>query len=66
LPDPTAYIIWDRQSQFTNPEIGQRLANINPTAVRIFQQIEDVGLTPQLERPGLTINLIRKFLKLPR
>jgi hypothetical protein len=53
LPDPTAYIIWDRQSQFTNPEIGQRLANINPTAVRIFQQIEDVGLTPQLEREHL-------------
>ncbi len=65
LTVPTA-IIWGRQSQFTNPEIGQRLANINPTAVRIFQQIEDVGLTTQLELPGLTIGLIRKLLKLPR
>jgi pimeloyl-ACP methyl ester carboxylesterase len=52
LTVPTA-IIWGQQSQFTNPEIGQRLANINPTAVRISQQIEDVGLTPQLEREHL-------------
>lgn len=63
LTIPTA-IIWGRQSQFTSPDIGQRLAKLNPTAVRVFQQLEDVGLTPQLELPGLTIGLIRKFLKL--
>jgi pimeloyl-ACP methyl ester carboxylesterase len=66
MPDltiPTA-IIWGRQSQFTSPEIGQRLAKLNPTAVKVFQQLDDVGLTPQLELPGLTIGLIRKFLKL--
>ena len=62
LTIPTA-IIWGERSQFTSPEIGQRLANLNPTAVRVFQQLEDVGLTPQLELPGLTIGLIRKFLK---
>ncbi len=66
MPDltiPTA-IIWGRQSQFTSPEIGQRLAKLNPIAVKVFQQLDDVGLTPQLELPGLTIGLIRKFLKL--
>lgn len=63
LTIPTA-IIWGRQSQFTSPEIGQRLAKLNPTAVKAFQQLDDVGLTPQLELPGLTIGLIRKFLKL--
>jgi pimeloyl-ACP methyl ester carboxylesterase len=63
LTIPTA-IIWGRQSQFTSPEIGQRLAKLNPTAVKVFQQLDDVGLTPQLELPGLTIGLIRKFLKL--
>lgn len=66
MPDltiPTA-IIWGRQSQFTSPEIGQRLAKLNPTAVKVFQQLDDVGLTPQLELPGLTIGLIRKFLNL--
>ena len=63
LTTPTA-IIWGKKSQFTGPEIGQRLAQMNPEAIRIFQQIEDVGLTPQLELPAVTIGLIRKFLQL--
>jgi pimeloyl-ACP methyl ester carboxylesterase len=61
LAIPTA-IIWGQKSQFTGPEIGRRLAAINPTAIKIFQEIEDIGLTPQLELPAVTIGLIRKFL----
>ncbi|MBD2103178.1 alpha/beta fold hydrolase [Leptolyngbya sp. FACHB-261] len=61
LTVPTA-IIWGQKSQFTGPEIGRRLANLNPQAVRFFQQLEDVGLTPQLELPAVTIGLIRRFL----
>ncbi|MBD3559701.1 alpha/beta hydrolase, partial [Planktothrix sp. FACHB-1355] len=62
LTAPTAFI-WGKQSQFTGPEIGQRLASLNPSAIRFFQHLEDVGLTPQLELPAVTIGLIRRFLK---
>lgn len=61
LTIPTA-IIWGQKSQFTGPEIGRRLAQMNPTAIKVFQVIEEVGLTPQLELPAVTIGLIRKFL----
>ncbi len=63
LTTPTA-IMWGQKSQFTGPEIGRRLAQINPQAIRFFQELEDVGLTPQLELPAVTIGLIRKFLSL--
>ena len=62
LTIPTA-IIWGKKSEFTGPEIGQRLADLNRQAVRIFQTLDDVGLTPQLEVPAVTIGLIKKFLK---
>ena len=35
---------------------------MNPTAIKVFQVIEEVGLTPQLELPAVTIGLIRRFL----
>ena len=63
LTIPTA-IIWGEKSQFTGPEIGKRLAKLNPEAIKYFEEIEDVGLTPQLELPAVTIGLIRKFLPL--
>ncbi|MBD1924190.1 alpha/beta hydrolase [Microcoleus sp. FACHB-831] len=63
LTVPTA-IIWGEKSQFTGPEIGQRLAALNPQAIRAFQHLDDVGLTPQLEVPAVTIGLIRRFLAL--
>lgn len=63
LTVPTA-IIWGRASEFTGPEVGRRLAEMNPQAIRIFQQLDDVGFTPQLELPAVTIGLIRKFLPL--
>lgn len=63
LKIPTA-IIWGQKSQFTGPEIGKRLAALNREAIKVFQELEDVGLTPQLELPGVTIGLIRQFLQL--
>ncbi|HLP91426.1 MAG TPA: alpha/beta hydrolase [Nostocaceae cyanobacterium] len=63
LTTPTA-IIWGQKSQFTGPEIGRRLAQMNPVAIRFFQQVDDVGLTPHLELPAVTIGLIRKFMPL--
>ena len=61
LMTPTA-IIWGQKSQFTGPDIGRRLADMNPMAIKVFQEIEGVGLTPQLELPAVTIGLIRRFL----
>ncbi|MBW4473427.1 MAG: alpha/beta hydrolase [Stenomitos rutilans HA7619-LM2] len=63
LTVPTA-MIWGKRSQFTGPDIGKRLADLNPQAVRALQVLDDVGLTPQLELPAVTIALIRRFLKL--
>jgi pimeloyl-ACP methyl ester carboxylesterase len=63
LSVPTA-IIWGEKSQFTGLDIGRRLANLNTQAVRFFQPLEDVGLTPQLELPAVTIGLLRQFLNL--
>lgn len=61
LTTPTA-IIWGQKSQFTGSEIGRRLAEMNPQAIRVFQELENVGLTPQLELPAVTIGLIKRFL----
>lgn len=62
LTTPTA-IIWGQKSEFTGPEIGKRLADLNPQAIKVFQTLDDVGLTPQLELPAVTIGLIRQYLK---
>lgn len=63
LNTPTA-IIWGRESEFTGPSIGRRLAEMNPHAIRFFYYLDDVGFTPQLELPSVTIGIIRKFLPL--
>ena len=62
LTIPTA-MIWGQKTQFTSPELGKRLASLNPTAIQQLEILEDVGLTPQLELPGVTIGLIHRFLK---
>ncbi|NJK38755.1 MAG: alpha/beta hydrolase [Oscillatoriales cyanobacterium RM1_1_9] len=62
LTTPTA-ILWGQESAFTSPEVGQRLANLNSHAVKMFHPLADVGLTPQLELPALTIGLIRQDLR---
>lgn len=61
LTVPTA-ILWGRKSQFTGPQIGRRLADLNPQAIQKFDVLEEVGLTPQLELPAVTIALIRRYL----
>jgi len=59
---PTA-ILWGEQSQLTTPQLGKRLAELNPQAVRGFQTIADAGLTPQLETPAVAITLIQRYLR---
>ncbi|MDB9313998.1 alpha/beta hydrolase [Spirulina sp. CS-785/01] len=62
LTIPTAFL-WGQKSQFTSPNLGKRLAQLNPETVKIFCELENVGLTPQLELPALTIGFIRHCLK---
>lgn len=62
LTVPTA-MFWGRESQFTSVELGQRLAALNPQAIRHFEVIEDVGLTPQLELPAVLIGKMRRVLR---
>jgi hypothetical protein len=54
-------IIWVQKTEFISPTIGRRLAALNTESIKFFLEIEDVGLTPQLELPGVTIGLIKKF-----
>jgi pimeloyl-ACP methyl ester carboxylesterase len=61
LKVPTG-IIWGKQAQFTSFELGQRLAELNPQAIKALEVLDDVGLTPHLELPAVAIGLIRKFL----
>ncbi|MBF2028486.1 MAG: alpha/beta hydrolase [Oscillatoriales cyanobacterium C42_A2020_001] len=63
LKVPTA-IFWGQRSQFTGPDIGKRLAELNPQTVYAFQVLDDVGLTPQLEQPAIAIALIQRYLRL--
>jgi haloalkane dehalogenase len=63
LTTPTA-IIWGEQAQFTSAKLGRRLAETNPQAIRFLEILDDVGLTPQLELPAVTIGVMRKFLNL--
>ena len=61
LTTPTA-ILWGKESRFTTSEVGKRLADLNPGAIQLFQEIEDAGLTPHLELPAVTIGILCKFL----
>ncbi len=63
LTIPTA-MIWGEKTQFTSVDLGKRLAALNPKAVQHLEILEDVGLTPQLELPAVTIGLIRRYLTL--
>ncbi|MEM1366798.1 MAG: alpha/beta hydrolase [Cyanobacteria bacterium P01_H01_bin.15] len=63
LTVPSA-ILWGENAQLTSVQLGERLASLNPQAIKCFDKLPNVGLTPQLEQPALTIGLIRKYLKL--
>ncbi|MEO0458307.1 MAG: alpha/beta hydrolase [Cyanobacteria bacterium P01_A01_bin.114] len=62
LTVPTA-LLWGEKAEFTGPELGQRLAAKNTTAIKLFEVIKSTGLTPQLELPAVTIGMIQTCLK---
>ncbi|MBD1916510.1 MULTISPECIES: alpha/beta fold hydrolase [Cyanophyceae] len=61
LTTPTA-LLWGEVAQLTDVFIGRRFAALNSAAIRRFEVLPGVGLTPQLEQPGVTIGLIEQFL----
>ncbi|MBE9061645.1 alpha/beta fold hydrolase [cf. Phormidesmis sp. LEGE 11477] len=62
LTTPTA-LLWGETASFTGPELGRKLAQKNPTAIKLFEVIKSTGLTPQLELPAVTIGMIQTSLK---
>ncbi len=62
LTTPTA-LLWGDSASFTGPDLGRKLAQKNPTAIKLFEVIQSTGLTPQLELPAVTIGMIQTSLK---
>lgn len=61
LTTPTV-ILWGEQAQFTKPELGQRLATLNPETIQAFLLLQQAGVLPHLELPEVVIGLLRRFL----
>lgn len=61
LTVPTA-IVWGEEAQFTNADLGQRLASLNPKTVKLFVRLAEAGVLPHLEHPAMIIGLLQTFL----
>lgn len=62
LTIPTV-MLWGEQAQFTDVNLGRRLAKLNPQAVQAFEAIADTGVLPHLEMPAVVIGLLQRYLK---
>ena len=62
LQVPTV-MLWGEKAQFTNMQLGRRLANLNPGAIKSFQEIPDTGILPHLEIPAVVIGILQKYNK---
>ncbi len=61
LTIPTV-IFWGEKAQFTNINLGRRLANLNPNAIQKFYTIADAGVLPHLEMPEAIVGLLQRYL----
>ncbi len=61
LTVPTA-ILWGEKAQFTDVNLGRRLASVNPT-VQKFQTIANVGVLANLEQPAIVAGLLAGWLQ---
>lgn len=61
LTTPTIFL-WGEKAQFTNLQLGQRLAKLNPSFIEKFYPIEDTGVLPHLETPEVITGLIQRHL----
>jgi pimeloyl-ACP methyl ester carboxylesterase len=62
LQVPTV-MLWGEKAQFTNMQLGRRLANLNPGAIKGFQEIPDTGILPHLEIPAVVMGILQKYNK---
>ena len=62
LTTPTV-MLWGQEAQFTPVELGRRLAALNPDWISDFVEVEQTGILPHLELPGVTIDLLHRFLR---
>lgn len=62
LTVPTS-ILWGESAQFTNVALGERLARLNPQAVKEFQVLPQAGVLAHLEQPGAVTGLLGRWLK---
>ncbi|MTJ46498.1 alpha/beta fold hydrolase [Dolichospermum sp. UHCC 0259] len=56
-------ILWGENAQFTNMQLGRRLANLNPETIQGFHEIPDTGILPHLEIPAVVIGILQKYNK---
>lgn len=57
-----AVLLWGDRAQFSKPETGRRLANLNPQTVKAFHIIPDAGVLPHLELPSVVAGLVQQHL----
>lgn len=61
LTIPTV-LIWGRKATYVDPDFGRRYQELNSTAIRDSEVIQEARLTPHLELPAVFIGLVRKYL----
>ncbi len=60
LTKPT-FMLWGESAQFTDIKLGQRLAQLNSSQIKI-QEIFKAGVLPHLEMPEVVIGLLQSYL----
>jgi len=62
LQVPTT-LVWGEDAWFSRVEVGQRLAALNPYAIKRFHKIPDTGVLPHLELPAVVGGLLQQHLQ---
>ena len=60
LTTPT-FMLWGESAQFTDIKLGRRLAQLNPSSIKL-QGIFGAGVLPHLEMPEVVIGLLQFYL----
>jgi pimeloyl-ACP methyl ester carboxylesterase len=60
LQIPTV-MFWGDDAQFTDIQLGRRLASLNIAAIRDFYAIAQTGVLPHLETPEVLIGLLQRY-----
>ncbi|MFO5528120.1 MAG: alpha/beta fold hydrolase [Cuspidothrix sp.] len=54
-------MLWGEKAQFTNMQLGRRLASLNPDVIKGFHEIPDTGILPHLEIPAVVMGILQKY-----